>query len=103
MPLFFMRTLRNCVLALIGAATPAGAGTAQAQGQDAFELGEPGFERLELCSRAREHLALHVEFLARHQVEPAERRGEQRAQVPLEIRSRAAGEDFPHLLVDLFK
>jgi len=38
MPLFFMRTLRNCVLALIGAATPAGAGTAQAQGQDAFEL-----------------------------------------------------------------
>ena len=33
-----MRTLRNCVLALIGAATPAGAGTAQAQGQDAFEL-----------------------------------------------------------------
>jgi protein-L-isoaspartate(D-aspartate) O-methyltransferase len=37
MPLFFMRTLRNCVLALIGAATPAAAGMAQAQGQDAFE------------------------------------------------------------------
>ena len=37
MPLFFMRTLRNCVLALIGAATPVAAGTAQAQGQDAFE------------------------------------------------------------------
>jgi protein-L-isoaspartate(D-aspartate) O-methyltransferase len=37
MPLFFMRTLRNCVLALIGAATPAGAGTAQAQGQEVFE------------------------------------------------------------------
>jgi protein-L-isoaspartate(D-aspartate) O-methyltransferase len=33
-----MRTLRNCVLALIGAATPAAAGTAQAQSQEAFEL-----------------------------------------------------------------
>jgi protein-L-isoaspartate(D-aspartate) O-methyltransferase len=38
MPLFFMRTLRNCVLALIGAAAPAAAaGAAQAQGQDVYE------------------------------------------------------------------
>ena len=37
MPLFFMRTLRNCLLALIGSVTPAVVGTAQAQGPDAFE------------------------------------------------------------------
>jgi protein-L-isoaspartate(D-aspartate) O-methyltransferase len=39
MPLFLMRTLRNCLLALIGAATPAAAGAAQAQlqGPDAYE------------------------------------------------------------------
>lgn len=37
MPLFFVRTLRNCVLALIGAATSAAAGAAQAQGQDGYE------------------------------------------------------------------
>jgi protein-L-isoaspartate(D-aspartate) O-methyltransferase len=35
MPLFFMRTLRNFVLALVGTATPAAAGAAQ--GHDAFE------------------------------------------------------------------
>ena len=32
-----MRTLRNCLLALIGVASPAAAAAAQAQGQDAFE------------------------------------------------------------------
>ena len=37
MPRFFMRTLRNCVLALVSALTPAAAGAAQAQGQDAFQ------------------------------------------------------------------
>ncbi len=38
MPLFFMRTLRNCVLALIGAAAPAAAaGAAQVQVQDVYE------------------------------------------------------------------
>jgi hypothetical protein len=68
-----------------------------------LELGEPGLELLELGARAREHLALHVEFLARHQVEAAERRGEQRAQVFLEVRGRTARENFPHLAVDFLE
>jgi len=53
MPLFFMRTLRNCLLALIGTVTPAVAGSAQAQGQDAFE---PQRKRMveEIASLARE-------------------------------------------------
>ena len=37
MPLFLMRTLRNCVLALVGATTSAAPGAPQAQGQDGFE------------------------------------------------------------------
>lgn len=53
MPLFFMRTLRNCLLALIGTVTPAVAGAAQAQGQDAFE---PQRKRMveEIASLTRE-------------------------------------------------
>jgi protein-L-isoaspartate(D-aspartate) O-methyltransferase len=52
MPLFFMRTLRNCVLALIGASAPSAAAGA-AQGQDVYE---PQRKRMveEIAELARE-------------------------------------------------
>ena len=57
----------------------------------------------ELRAGAREHLALHVEFLARHQIEAAESGLHQDAKILLDIRCRAAGEDLFHLPVHLFE
>src|SRR6187549_3381890 len=68
-----------------------------------FELGEFGFQLRQLRARAREHFALHVEFLARYQVEAAERGLQEHAQVLLEVRGRAAGEDLLHPAVDFLK
>src|SRR5499427_7147591 len=48
----------------------------------------------ELFACARERLGLHLELLARRQVEPGERRGEQRAEVLLDILRGARGEKF---------
>jgi protein-L-isoaspartate(D-aspartate) O-methyltransferase len=96
MPLFFMRTLRNCVLALIGAATPAAADAAQAHGRDAYELPrkrmveeiaaltrETRFEtgRASLSERVMEAMAK----VPRHEFVPASERRSAYANRPLPI------------------
>jgi protein-L-isoaspartate(D-aspartate) O-methyltransferase len=96
MPLFFMRTLRNCVLALIGAVSPAAADTAQAQGQDQYEpqrkrmveeiaalTRETRFEtgRASLSERVMEAMAK----VPRHEFVPASERRSAYANRPLPI------------------
>jgi len=53
-----------------------------------LELGEPSFELGELRLCALEELSLHVEVLARHEVQPVEPARQQRAHVLLDVGRR---------------
>jgi len=68
-----------------------------------FEFGHLRLELREFFARAREHFALHVVLLPRHEVETAEEAREQRTQVLLEIGRRALGEHGAEPFVDLIK
>ena len=96
MPLFFMRTVRQCFLALLGALVPAAAAPAQVQGQDAYE---PQRKRMveEIAALAREtrietgRAALSEPVMAamgkvpRHEFVPAQERRNAYANRPLPI------------------
>jgi hypothetical protein len=69
----------------------------------AFQICQLSLQFLEFRAGTEEHFALHVEFLARHQIEAAEGRQQQGTQILLKIGCRAAGKDLLHLAVDLFK
>ena len=49
--------------------------------QGSLHLRHAGFQRLEVGARALQYVGLHVEFLARHEVEPGKHAGKQGADV----------------------
>jgi hypothetical protein len=51
----------------------------------AAELGETLLQRVELCARLQEHLRLHVELGARHEIETGEPGGKHRAHVLFDV------------------
>src|SRR5690349_7840470 len=68
-----------------------------------LELGDAPLQLGELLASAGKHLGLDLELFARRQVEPGERRAEQRPQVLLEILGGARGEEFADPRAQVFQ
>lgn len=63
---------------------------AGAAGPRAFQLGDLAFQRIQLLAGAQQHRALDVEFLAGHQIEPAEAGLQHRLEVLLQFLAAVA-------------
>ena len=68
--------------------------------QGLLHLRHAGFQRLEVGARALQYVGLHVEFLARHEVEPGKHAGKQGADVFFDVGSRAGGDDGAQVLAE---
>src|SRR5215831_13612972 len=71
--------------------------------QPRLEFDDAPLQLGELLARARGRLCLHLELLARRQIEPGERRGEQGLEVLLQVLRGARGEELADPRAQIFK
>src|SRR6185312_1507526 len=84
-----MRNLRTKPARAACATSPGGGGNLRSA-EFAFQLVHARFQRFDLFARAQQHAALHVEFLARDQIEPAQSGPQCIAEICGEIIARLA-------------
>ena len=70
--------------------TPAPAACGRSGGFAAFQVGEPLLQHSEFLARPPQHRALHVELLARHEVEPRELRLQHALEVLFQVAPQGA-------------
>src|SRR3972149_1779934 len=64
-----------------------------------FQLRNPRLHLLQLLASMAEHFLLHIEFFARHQIEPRESARQPRAQILLDVFCRGSVDFFaPHAI-----